>query len=422
MIRQPADKNNNTKMHDPIVVIGAGPAGMLASLKLAAYGLSPILIGPQANDKDGRTTALMMPAIDSLIEMGVWDYLKNNAAPLSTMRILDGTSRLIRSPAVSFRSSEIGQKAFGYNMLNKDLNDALLSAIKKNKNITTKHLSVNMIEHHNEHALLTLSNGEKLRASLIVAADGRHSPARKAANIEVRQWDYPQTAIILSFAHALPHHNISTEFHTEDGPFTQVPLKGNNSSLVWVLNPQSAKKIIAMDKTQLSQVIEQRMQSLLGSMTITTSPQSWPLSGAVPKNFAAMRTILIGEAAHVFPPIGAQGLNLGFRDVINLIKALEKDPLNPGSDKVLSYYNKLRTPDVWARTGSVHALNHSLLSDRLPIQILRSTGLELLRNVSPLRHIFMREGMRPGDGIKEISKFLLDQKTKIFDSHKYDKG
>lgn len=392
-----------------IAIIGAGPAGMLAALALANKGHSSILVGPETNSNDLRTTALMMPAIELLKTLDIWENLKPHAAALSTMRIVDGTKRLVRSPVVNFYSSEIGELAFGYNMPNVELNNAIAEAVDNCKLIKKVPLNATSYKHHANYVEITLEDQSIIETSLVVAADGRASEARKAAGIESRQWKYPQTAVILSFSHDLPHKNVSTEFHTEDGPFTQVPLPGNESSLVWVANPERANQLLGMGPKGLSEAIERQMQSMLGKIEVKTPAQGWPLSGIVPKSFAANRTILIGEAAHVFPPIGAQGLNLGVRDATNLVDAVEKSTGDCGDMTVISAYNRLRKPDIWMRTGSVHALNRALLSNLLPAQIVRSVGLELLRNFSPLRNFFMREGMHPGNGLRSAVKSFIPQ-------------
>ncbi|WP_425350287.1 UbiH/UbiF family hydroxylase [Phyllobacterium phragmitis] len=390
------------KIAKEIVIAGSGPAGMIAALALAADGHDVTLVGPAVGENDQRTTALMMPAIGFLERLGIWQTISPEAAPLATMRIVDATGRLIRSPAVTFHAGEIGEAAFGYNMPNTVLNKVLSGAVDVNRRISRILSSATRYRHSANGVVIETDDGHEMAARLLVACDGRGSLAREAAGIQTRRWNYPQTAVVLSFTHALEHENISTEFHTEDGPFTQVPLPGRRSNLVWVANPALADTLMALDPVALAQHVEERMQSMLGKIAVETKQQAWPLSGLVPNAFAANRTVLVGEAAHVFPPIGAQGLNLGVRDVETLLNALKTDQDDVGSEHVTRAYDRLRRPDVLARTGSVDALNRSLLTGFLPAQLARSMGLELLRSFAPLRSFFMREGLRPGSGFSGI--------------------
>lgn len=384
---------------DPIIVAGAGHVGLIAALSLAKSGHNVINLGEMPGGSDKRTTALMMPAIRFLQSVDLWTDIEPHAAAMTTMRILDGTRRLVRSPSVTFEASEIDEPAFGYNIPNSTLTAVLSDALKKS---TVEHRAVPIVKynHVGDTVSVETGDGSTLTANVIVAADGRSSLARDAAGITARTWSYNQTAVVLSFAHTRDHHDISTEFHTEYGPFTIVPLKGQRSSLVWVTTPEMAAELLVLDQDELAKRVEERMQSMLGAVTIEVMPQSWPLSGLVPISFAQNRIFLAGESAHVFPPIGAQGLNLGIRDVEALTETLPEDGEDLGSAKVISAYNRKRSPDILARTGAVDALNRSLLSDFLPVQMVRSGGLELLRAFSPLRSFVMREGLRPGSGFR----------------------
>ncbi|WP_409361999.1 UbiH/UbiF family hydroxylase [Bartonella heixiaziensis] len=398
--------------HKDIAVIGAGPVGMLAALSLAHKGYSVFLIGPPAHPDELRTTALMMPAIRTLQKLNIWNALKHHSAALSFIRIIDITSRIVRAPTVNFCSAEIGEEAFGYNIPNVELNKALVDTITQTPNIMRIFSSAKFFHHQQNHISVTLADGRVIQASLIIAADGRNSLTRAAAGIDVKQWSYSQTALVLNFSHNFSHQNTSTEFHTENGPFTQVPLPGHRSSLVWVVKPSRAEELLNLKQKTIAKVIEDQMQSMLGKLTLETPIQAWPLSGLISHRFAANRTILVGEAAHVFPPIGAQGLNLGFRDVKTLIDILPNKISDFNSKMIVTHYNRCRKPDILFRSGFVHALNFSLLSPMLPVHIIRSIGLGLLRNYSPLRNLFMREGMYPCYGFKKIMPILSTKPPK----------
>ncbi|HMQ57452.1 MAG TPA: FAD-dependent monooxygenase, partial [Rhizobiaceae bacterium] len=290
-----------------IAVIGGGPAGMAAALEAAARGFDVTIVSPPDRRPDQRTTALMMPAIAWLEAHGVWQALQGSVAPLRTMRILDATGRLVRSPPATFRASEIDETAFGYNMPNTALNAALAQAVDAEPRIRRVIAKSEWVRIGDRSVTIGIEDAGPVEAQLAVAADGRKSSTRIAARIDTVEWSYPQTALVTCFSHQRPHGDASNEFHTVTGPFTTVPLPGNRCSLVWVETPHRARELAALDPAALSRIIEERMQSMLGKVEVDAPVQLWPLSGMVARRFAEDRVLLVGEAAHAFPPLGAQG-------------------------------------------------------------------------------------------------------------------
>jgi 2-octaprenyl-6-methoxyphenol hydroxylase len=391
-----------------IAIVGAGLAGSLAALALAGSGARVALIAPPARASDGRTTALMDQSIAFLKTLGLWDAIIGHAAPLETMQILDGTARLLRAPPVAFRASEVGLDAFGYNIPNTPFLaalDARIAAESRIERVTSGVTAANAFEQGVE---LTLEDGERVMAGLVVGADGRKSKIRDSAGIGVRAWSYPQSALVLNFSHERPHGDVSTEFHTESGPFTQVPLPGRRSSLVWVLPPKEAARLRELSDADLSRAVEARMQSMLGKVVVEGGAQSFPLSGMTADHFGKGRFTLVGEAAHAFPPIGAQGLNLSLRDIMALKDILQGiEPANYA--EIGARFDRRRQADIRSRTLSVDLLNRSLLSDFLPVQFLRSAGLHLLSALGPLRSIVMREGIEPLGSLKAFRDSLRER-------------
>ncbi|MBB3133971.1 2-octaprenyl-6-methoxyphenol hydroxylase [Rhizobium pisi] len=392
-----------------VAVIGGGLAGMIAAIALARGGRDVALVAPVAPKEDRRTTALMDQSIRLLDRLALWEKLRPATAPLTSMRIIDGTDRLLRAPTTTFRAAEVGLNAFGYNFPNKVLIDILEEAAAGEGNITRFPEMAELIEITNEAVSITLANGETLSADFAVGADGRGSKLRETSGIGVRNWSYPQSAMVLNFAHSLPHQNISTEFHTKHGPFTQVPLPGNRSSLVWVQDPTEATSRIELPLAELGALVEARMQSMLGKVDVEEGVQVWPLSGMMAHRFGKGRIALIGEAAHVFPPIGAQGLNLSLRDVMALAEILCDRAELPVPADAGDSFDRRRRADIMTRTASVDLLNRSLLSDFLPVQMLRAAGLHILSAIPPLRGIVMREGIEPGRGLRDIPAALREK-------------
>lgn len=391
-----------------IAVVGAGLAGSLAALALADSGARVALVAPPARADDGRTTALMDQSIAFLRTLGLWEEIARHAAALETMQILDGTARLLRAPPVAFRSSEVGLEAFGYNIPNAPFLAVLDARIAATGAIERIMSGVTAASTFEQGVELTLDDGERILAGLVAGADGRKSKIRDSAGIAVKAWSYPQAAVVLNFSHERPHGNISTEFHTESGPFTQVPLPGDRSSLVWVLPPTEAARIRDLSATDLGQAVEARMQSMLGKVTVEGVAQSFPLSGMTAERFGKGRIVLLGEAAHAFPPIGAQGLNLSLRDIMALKELVQDAPLATGA-AIGERFDRKRQADIRSRTLSVDLLNRSLLSDFLPVQFLRSAGLHLLSALGPLRSIVMREGIEPLGSLKAFRDGLRER-------------
>lgn len=386
---------SNKEITSDICVIGGGLVGKTAALKLAQNGATVSLCAPKITSPDTRTTALLMQTVRFFEELGLWEKLYQKAFPLKVMRIVDGSNRLIRTPQTDFKSSEIDLEAFGYNLKNEDILKVLDEAISANPNISHIEGSVTNIESNNstENIQVKTEDGTKtVIASFAVGADGRNSIVRTSKSVGAREWEYPQAAIVVNFKHENSTQFTSTEFHTETGPFTIVPHSDHDAGLVWMEKPENVEKLLALSSVEFARTMEIKMQSFLGRITLQNSPKSFPMKGLVANQFGSENWALIGEAAHVFPPIGAQGFNLGVRDIESLAETLSRytNQENRGLK-----YDRSRKVDINTRTYGVDMLNRSLLSDFLPVQMVRGIGLHLLGSIKPLRKYVMKMGIAP---------------------------
>lgn len=393
--------NVSSRAFDAIIV-GGGPAGLTAAILLARQGFETALVRKGPNGHDNRTTALMQSSIALIDEIGAWEAIRPLSAPLRKMRLIDDTKRLFRAPTAVFACAEIRLDAFGYNIPNMALNGGLEAVADAQAHLTIINDVFASSSEEDGHIRLHLASGESLIAPLVGAADGRESVLRDEAGISCWRWSYPQTAVTLNIDHTAPHNDACTEFHTIAGPFTLVPLpQPRSSSLVAVVTPEDAAMLMALDDTALAAEIERRSQMALGRVTIASRRASWPLAGLAPRCFARRRTALIGEAAHFFPPIGAQGLNMGLRDAAMLAETAanaRRDERDIGGSTALGAYDSGRKKDVWMRTFGIDTLNRTLLSPLVPAHMLRGFGLALANSFGPLRRFMMREGLRPSIG------------------------
>ena len=375
------------------LIIGAGPVGLVAAIAFARAGQSVALIAPPARSgHSGRTVALMKGSVQFLDTLSLWSRIVPHTAPLARMTLIDDTASLFRPPPAVFNASEIGLDAFGYNIEVDQLVELLEAVATAQSGLIRFSLAAETFALEDKRAAVILTDGTRLEAALLVAADGRKSKVRAGVGITTREWHYHQSAFTTLLEHDVDHHDTSTEFHTREGPFTFVPLPGKRSSLVWLSSPERAKGLFQLDDTALAARIEKQSKSFLGSVRLSGPRGLVPMAGLSVSAIARQRVALVGEAAHAFPPIGAQGLNLGLRDVRDLVRAATPSP-DPGSDAVLSAYQRSRSRDIATRTRAVDALNRSLLSPLLPVDFARGLGLLAVSTLKPLRHLVMRKGL-----------------------------
>jgi len=383
-----------------VAVIGAGPAGLVSALALERLGVTPVIVAPPFDfaraTADQRTTALIGPSLQLLENIGAWPHCAAEATTFAGVRIADDRGALVRVPEVLFSAQEVGLPYFGANIPNAALLAALDATARAAGIARVETGAVTSIEAGSRAVRLKLAEGGSVAAALAVAADGRNSIAPAAAGIGMRAWTYPQAAIAGSFAHARAHAGIVYELHRHSGPLTTVPLKGLQSSLVWVDEPSEAHRGVTLDNDAFAELLEERLQGVLGAVSKVSPRAIYPLSGATADRMAARRIALVGEAAHVVPPIGAQGLNLGLRDAATLADCVGRARLHDrdvGGPEVLDAYDAARRTDVMARSGAIDLLNRSLLADYIPLDLVRGAVVHMIARSEAIRGALMRAGL-----------------------------
>ncbi len=387
-----------------VVMVGAGAVGLSIGIALAQAGLTVSLVGSVDGRPTGRTVALLEGSVAFLARLGVWRQLRPLSEPLRVMRLVDDTGSLFRGPPLDFDAREIGRDCFGYNIQNHLLVDALAKEAGAEPNLTLLPGRLEDFILGPDRVSAAGPDGISVAGSVLVATDGRRSLARKAAGIGTQDVAYRQEALTTTLHHDRPHRNVSTEFHTRQGPFTLVPLPADaeaphRSSLVWGMSPEAAERRADLSPERLARDIERQSRMLLGRIRIAGPIGRFPIGSLKADRLVGPRLALAGEAAHAMAPIGAQGLNLSLRDAAALVDVLSdarRGGEDLGSAAVLDRYARSRHGDIAARSFGVDWLNRAILDDRMPTDLLRGVGLLAMSSIGPLRRFAMRQGLMPG--------------------------
>lgn len=386
-----------------IVIIGGGVAGLCLAILLGQIGLGVDVVEPapppvlDKTARTGRSVALMESSLNILRATGIWDALAPFSNPLQIMRIIDDSVASRPKIDLQFPAHEIGLEQFGFNIPNAILRAALFEKTSSIANITI--LNDHFASYEADDFGVTVTTGnDQIHAKLLIGADGRNSPVRKAAGIHASIHDYNQSAMTCVIRHSLDHHNTSTEFHRPAGPLALVPLPENYSSIVWVETREKAENIIRLKKQDFEQRLQEEMLGVLGEIAIETGPECWPLSTVKAKALTAPRLALLAEAAHVMSPITAQGLNLSLRDVAALAESIADAArlgLDIGAETTLRTYEKRRRMDIDTRVMGVDGMNRIVSTDWPALKNLRRAGLKTVGNVPPVKTLAMHFGLAP---------------------------
>jgi 2-octaprenyl-6-methoxyphenol hydroxylase len=387
-----------------VVISGGGIAGMTAAAVFGSQGYSvlcvdpaPPIIAESDPGSDLRSTAFLQPSVDILEKAGLWARFQAHAMPLQVMRIVDAGGET-PTPRVShsFDASDISDQPFGWNLPNWLLKRECAARLAELPNVTFRPgIGTRRLTTRETAALIGLSDGTTVEAKLLVAADGRNSPMRQALGIGVRTTRFGQKALAFAVTHPVPHENMSTEIHRSGGPFTFVPLPDKDgqpcSAIVWMETGPEVARLSALPRDAFEEEMNTRSCGLFGPLKQASRLTVWPIISQIAERFHGERTALMAEAAHVVPPIGAQGLNMSLADLSALVALATPEAL--GTPAMLSAYHRRRYPDVAMRVAGVGMLNRASMMQAQPLRDMRAKVLDVMYSAAPVRRTLMQMGI-----------------------------
>lgn len=395
-----------TRSSIDILISGGGVAGLAAAAAFGSAGFSVICADPsppvtdaEADGADLRTTAFLQPSIPVLQAAGLWTRLAPNAAALQIMRIIDAGGEDIAPRVIKdFNAADLSDAPFGWNLPNWLLRREMVARLAELPNVAfLPGIATTALLTRESEALVTLSDTRKVSARLVIAADGRASTMREALGIPVKTTRYGQKALTFAVTHPIPHDNVSTEIHRSGGPFTLVPLPDRKglpcSAVVWMETGPEVQRLAALPTPEFEAAINARSCQILGPLTLASRRSVWPIISQIAARMTGERVALLAEAAHVVPPIGAQGLNMSLADLATLLELAQADPVNLGSAKMLVAYHRRRHLEVRARVTGIDALNRAAMIEGQFLRDLRAGALNAFYSIAPVRKTLMKAGL-----------------------------
>lgn len=394
-----------------VILSGGGLVGLPLGIALARHGLSCAVVDPadpvatMASGFDGRVSSIASASWKMFGALGIADHLTGSSAcPIERIWVSEG----LKGGALDF-APDPDDGALGYMVENRELRRAIATTAASVEGLTRFQPDRAVaVERDLDGVRMTLASGERLAASLLVAAEGRASPTREAANIPVARWAYHQRALVTAISHERPHGNTAYEIFYPGGPFALLPMlsesgEGTRSAIVWTVPERHAAAMLKLGETAWLAEARKRMGDFLGEIRLAAPMSSYPLGFHRAARITDTRLALVGDAAHGIHPIAGQGVNLGFRDAAALCEVLVEGMrlgLDPGDAQLLERYQRWRALDSISVTLMMDGLVRLFdVPGRIPSAI-RGLGLAAVQKLGPLKDRFMAEargesGARP---------------------------
>jgi len=384
-----------------VAIIGGGMVGMTLACTLADVGFRVVVADrtdpglARSAGFDGRVSAIAAGSARMLDAIGVWPRLIPDAQPILDIRITDADSPLF----LHYDHRAVGGRPLGYIVENRDIRVALVEKAERSPDIrllAPVAVQATTVSERPRCARVVLSDGRVVEAAVAVAADGKASPTRRGAGIETIEWAYPQSGIVCTVDHELPHRGVAHERFLPAGPFATLPMTGNRSSLVWTEDRDLAPRLLALDREEFLAELAWRFGDHLGALDVEGPRWSYPLAVTLAETYVGDRLALVGDAAHTIHPIAGQGFNLGLKDVAALAESMT-DAARLGRDiaspDVLARYERWRRFDSTTMLAVTDGLNRLFSNDLAPLRLVRDVGLAAVDRLAPAKRFFMRHAM-----------------------------
>ncbi len=405
------------EMRADVLIVGAGMVGSALALALKDSGLEILLLDgsplsvkpfdPQAAFEP-RVSALSAASQRILERLGVWAGISaRRASPYRDMQVWDGSG----TGQIHFSAASVHAEVLGHIVENRVVQDALLERLHDCDMGLLANARLEQMRRSGDDWLLTLADGRKLRAPLVIAADGANSAVRRLAGCATREWDYLHHAIVTSVRSSRPHQMTAWQRFTDDGPLAFLPLERDGQqdwcSIVWSTTPEQAQRLMLLEEEDFCRELERAFEGRLGTVLSADARLCVPLRQRHAKRYVAEGLALIGDAAHTIHPLAGQGVNLGFLDAAvlaeELLHACERGE-RLADVRVLSRFERRRMPHNLGLMAAMEGFERLFQADSLALRWLRNAGLKSVEQMPEAKALFVRQALGLTGDLPELAR------------------
>lgn len=390
-----------------VVVVGAGMVGAAFACLLGRRGSGDsiaIVDGKTPEPFLGvgeyrpRVSAISRASSRILEACGAWEQIaRSRISPYRHMCVWDSGEEVGRTGTIRFDAADLGESELGHIVENDLIQTALVEQLRTLPDVSLIcPAAATSIGKGGDSMIVDLDDGSRLRARLVVGADGAGSPTRRLAEIGTRGRPYDQTAVVCHVNTEKPHQETAWQRFLPDGPVALLPLADGRSSVVWSTTPGDADRLLAADKDSFLEALTTATDGVLGRITDVGARFAFPLRLQIAESYISHRLALIGDAAHTVHPLAGQGVNLGFLDAAALAEVvidastLDRDY---GERPVLRRYERWRRGENEAAAYGIDAIGRLFRRPGAVVGTLRRAGVALVDGVPALKNQIVRRAM-----------------------------